>query len=62
MVEIGLKNDFFAHFGTFFVYALIHPMRFCQLKNLVKMQLYVVSFISIAYVVVKLKVFKFFLY
>ena len=46
----------------FFVYTLIHPMRytprFCQLKNLVKMRLYVVSFISVAYVVVQLKVFK----
>ena len=48
----------------FFVYTLFwcNPMnytpRFCQMKDLLKIYISVVSFISIAYVFVKLKIFK----
>ena len=58
------KNWFFDQFWkNFFVYALLHPMSyissFYQMKDLIK--IYMVSFISAEFVVVKLKVFKFFL-
>ena len=51
-----------ACFMSFFGYALLHIMnyrpRFCQMKDLFKIYISVVSFISIAYGFVKLKVFK----
>ena len=54
-----------ARFMSFFGYALLHIMnyrpRFCQMKDLIiliKIYISVVSFISIAYGFVKLKVFK----
>ena len=53
MIKIGLKN-FLVHFVRFFIYVLLHlmsyPPRYISL----------VSFISIAFVVVKLKYFKVF--
>ena len=41
--KLGLKIDFLAHFKSFFVYAVIHNMRytprFCQMKALIKMDI-----------------------
>ena len=38
------KKDFLAHFESCFVYALLHPInyapRFCELKDLIKIQFY----------------------
>ena len=60
MVRIGLKK-FLAHFVSFFVYAFLHLVsyapRFCHMKDLNKIYISVVTFIRIAFVVVKLKVF-----
>ena len=58
------KTDFLGHFVSFFMYALFHPMNytpgFCQMKDLFNIYIYisVISFISIGYAVVKLKIFK----
>ena len=60
-LKLGQKTDNLAHFESFFVDALLHPIhyapRFCQLKDLIKI-IFVISFSSIAFVVVKLKVSK----
>ena len=53
-MKLGQKSYFLAHFKSFFVYALLHPMtyapRFCQMKYLIKIYL----------IFVKLKNFKVF--
>ena len=58
------KTDFWGNFERFFVYVLLHPMnyvpRFYQWKDLIKIHICRESFISIAYVVVKSKIFKVF--
>ena len=52
--KLGQKSYFLAHFKSFFVYALLHPMsydpRFCQMKYVIKIYL----------IFVKLKIFKVF--
>ena len=63
MVENGQKNDFLAHFEFFSLHPCtpyeIHP-RFWPIKIPYLRYISVVSFIRIAYVVVKLKTFKVF--
>ena len=58
------KLIFWGNFERFFVYVLLHPMnyvpRFYQWKDLIKIHICRESFISIAYVVVKSKIFKVF--
>ena len=58
------KLIFLGNFERFFVYVLLHPMnyvpRFYQWKDLIKIHICRESFISIAYVVVKSKIFKVF--
>ena len=65
--ELGRKADFSNHFeGFFFAYSLLHPMSynptFWQMKDLLKIYICVsvVNFISIAFVFVKLTIFKVF--
>ena len=62
-LKLGQKIDFLAHFERVFVYAPWHPMSYAQdfakWKTVLR-NIFVVSFISIAYVVVKLKIFKVF--
>ena len=53
MIKIGLKN-FLVHFVRFFIYVLLHLMSYHP------RYISLVSFISIAFVVVKLKYFKVF--
>ena len=57
-VEINLKTDFFAHFKTLFVYALLQPMNyapiFSQIKGLMKINNRG-KFISITFVVCRVK-------
>ena len=64
MVKIGLKSWFFVHFESFFLfmpsYTLwVTPQDFAKWKTLLR-YISIVSFISIAFVVVKLKIFKVF--
>ena len=60
--KLGQKTEFLVHFERIFVYALLHSMsytsRFCQLKDLIKIHICGKSFISIAQMVVKFKIFK----
>ena len=51
MIKIGVRNYFLVHFVSFFVYALLHPMRFFQMKDVINIYLSVVSFISVALMV-----------
>ena len=55
MVKIGPKI-FLAHFVRFFVYALLHLMSLAKRNTLLR-YMCLVSFISIAFVVAKLKFF-----
>ena len=61
-LELSQKTDFLAHFERFLVYALLRPVSytpiFCQIKCLMGRYIIVVSFISVAFVAVKLKIFK----
>ena len=60
-LKLSQKFDFLAHFERFLVYAFLHPMSytpiFCQIKRLMKVHI-VVSFISVAFLVVKFYIFK----
>ena len=42
--KLGQKIDFVAHFESFFIYTLVHSMRYtprtCQLKDLIKMYMW----------------------
>ena len=59
MVKIWPKNLFFGSFCEFFLYVLLHPQDFAKWQILLYLTiLFVVGFISIAYAVVKLKIFK----
>ena len=65
MVEIGLQTDILAHFESFFVYALPLYTLWDTLQDFAKWKtllryISVVSFISIAYAVVKFKILKVF--
>ena len=61
--HLNRETDFLTHFKMFFLYAFLCPMSyvptFCQIKDLLKTlnRLIGVSFISIAFIAVKLKMF-----
>ena len=60
--KLSQKTEFLAHFIRFLNYTLLRPMGYtpivCQVTDLIKTNIIVISFISIRFVVAEIKIFK----